>query len=361
MNGDARLARLLRRLVRSREFVMFLILVAMCAVVAVFSHDTATGDNAFLDHYNLRNLLRRISFLTIVGIGETFVIITGGIDLSVGSLIAFTGVVLALLADPDRYGLPLPAAVALVLLLCAGIGLAHGLVVTKLRVPPFVTTLASLCLLRGLAKVFSNTVPIPIMHDSFGRLGNGSIFLGTPDARDAGFSDVVLGLPFPGWLDLGIPIPALFCLAVLVLTTVTMRHTIWGRYLYALGGSAETTRLSGVNVHRMVCAAYVVSALCAGLAGVLFSSYSGQGDPQDAQAYELNAIAAAVIGGCSLMGGAGSMIGTLIGASIFHTILNGLGLIVTRNASLWEGVVVGSVLLLAVTAAQALRRGHDGG
>lgn len=341
-----------RRALRSREFLMLLMLLGLCAVIATLCQQDS--GNTFLSHYNLRNLLRRVALLAIVGIGQTFVIITGGIDLSVGSLIAFTGVLIAVLASPDHTGWPLSGAICAALAVCMGVGLLHGLFVSKLRVPPFVVTLASLCILRGAAMVLTNAVPVTILHDTFPRLGNGSVFLGAPAYKSG--HDLALGLPLPAWLDMGVPIPALICALILALTTVVMTYTVWGRYLYAVGGNAETARLSGVPVERMVCAAYVASSLLAGVTGVLFAAYNGQGNPADATAYELNAIAAAVIGGASLTGGVGSMGGAVIGAGVLHTILNGLGLAIKRDASLWEGVVVGVVLLSAVTAAVLLRR-----
>lgn len=335
-----------RSVLHSRELLMLAVLLGLAIGVALLAQDWENGSNAFLSHYNLRNLLRRISLLAVAGIGETFVIITGGIDLSVGSMVAFTGVLVATLASDEHFGWPIGSAVTVTLLACAGIGWLHGILITTLRIPPFVTTLASLCILRSVAMVVADSLPIPILDESFQALGNGTVYF-----RDT--------LPFPAALDVGIPVPALFCLAVLILTAVYMHRTIWGRYLYALGGNAETARLSGINVDRMICVAYVASALSAGLAGVLFASYGREGNPQDAVAFELSAIAAAVIGGASLAGGTGTMIGTLIGAAILHLIFNGLNLIVKRNASLWEGVVVGAVLLFAVGVATLVRRERD--
>lgn len=304
---------------------MVVVLVALCALI-LLSGERARG--TFLSPDNQRNLWRQVALLGIFAIGETFVIVTAGIDLSVGSVVAFTGVLAALCMSGAEIngvggpGLSAPVAVLAALAAALAVGVVHGLLVGWLGLPPFVATLGTMGVLRSAAKVMTGAIPISIVNPSFIFLGNGK-----------------------PW---GIPTPFLIMGAVAIVSIALTQTTTWGRYIYAVGANEEAVRLSGVSVRLVKLIAYMACSLLAGLAGVVHAAYNFQGDPSGGVAYELNAIAAAVIGGCSLAGGQGSVIGTLIGANIFCVILNGLPLVIRVNASLWEGIVVGTVVIGAV-------------
>jgi len=287
---------------------------------------------SFLRPQNLQNLSRQVALLSIFAIGETFVVIAGGIDLSVGSLIAFSGVLTGMLMVDAN----LPAFPAILIVLAASmvVGVLHALLISRIGLQPFVATLGTMCILRGVSLLLTDSLPIPIVDEGFTWLGNG---------RPA-----------------GIPTPVIVLAGVVFVTQIILRGTIHGKYIYALGSNEEATRLSGVHVDRVKIMAYAICSLLTGLAGVVFAAYARQGNPSSGMAYELNAIAASVIGGCSLTGGEGSILGTVLGATILSVILNGLNLVIRRNASLWEGVIVGTVVIVAVglnTIRQKARKG----
>ena len=313
-------------LFRSREFG---VLVSLAAIVLLIIASGSDAREAFLRPSNIQNLTRQIALLAIFAIGETFVVISGGIDLSVGSMVAVSGVVTALCLDPARLGCCAPLAAVIALCACAAIGLLHAILISRLGIPPFVATLGSLLILRSASLLLTDSVPIAVADEALTNLGNARVQ--------------------------GVPVPVLFLIGVAIPAILLMRTTRYGRYLYALGGNEEAARLSGVNVERMKMLAYILSALFAGLAGIIFAGYLKQADPQHGVAYELYAIAAAVIGGCSLMGGEGSVIGTILGSSLLMIIVNAINLTVKKNATLWEGVIVGSIVIAAV-AFNALRQ-----
>jgi len=316
----------LRSLLHARDLGILASLLLVCLAILLAG---SRAREAFLSALNLQNLSRHLALLGIFALGEAVVIIAGGIDLSVGSLISLTGVVAALLMA--RAGVGVGLAIAVALGMCLLVGLWHSLLIARLGLPPFIATLGSLCVLRGAALLLTEAVPVPIVAESFVFLGNGRIA--------------------------GVPVPLLFLVPVAAGVWVLMRCAAVGRYLYALGGNEEAARLSGINVARIKAFAYCLCALLTGLAGILYAGYDRQGNPSSGVTYELNAIAAAVIGGCSLAGGQGSIVGTLIGAAILSVIINGLNLIIRKNASLWEGVIVGLVVVSAV-ALTNLREGR---
>ena len=307
------------KLLRTKEVGLFLSLLILLALILASGPRAREG---FSGVGNIQNLSRQIALLAIFAIGETFVIITAGIDLAVGSLIAFAGVLAASLLV--KQGVGVGPTVLIVLAVSAVIGWLHGLFVTKARLAPFVVTLASMLILRGFGRVLSPNQTIAIPEDEFGA-----------------FNYLANGQPW------GIPMPVFILVVVAVPSIFFLQYTLWGRYLLALGSNEEATRLSGVNVHRMKTLAYVLCGLLGGLSGVLDAAYNRVGDPRAGVMYELRAIAAAVIGGASLMGGAGSVVGTILGACIFGVIYNGINIVFTRNASIWENVIVGAVVLIA--------------
>lgn len=308
----------LGRLARTREFGVVVVLVALILVIS----STEKGE-AFLGPISLQNLSRQIALLGIFAIGQAVVIIAGGIDLSVGTLIGFTGVLCAWLLA--KAGWSLGASVATVLAFSVSVGVIHALLINRFRLLPFIVTLGSLFIFYSAGQLMTNNVPIPVSpqdspySEAFQFLGNGKIG--------------------------GVPVPVYILLGVLVLVSLLMHFTVVGRHIYALGNNEEATRLSGISVLRTQMVAYGLCSMLAGLAGILYASYQRQGIPGSGLSYELKAIAAAVVSGCSLSGGQGTVIGAVIGAALLNVILSGISFVIQRGASNWEGAVVGTILL----------------
>lgn len=297
----------------------------------------------FLRSANLAIIMRFVATFGLLAIGELLVIITGGIDLSVGSMTALTGVLAATLMLKGVDEIPLLQeiltsagsmsifpAIILVLLFGGLIGLWHGLFVTKLNIPPFIITLGTWLMARGAAAYITRGYPVVFPSDSaFLNLGQGEVVLGS--GRDA------FQIP-----NMFIILVGAAVLAVLILNTTTL-----GRHIYAVGGNIEAARLSGVNVDRVRMFAYFSSGVMGALVGVLLASRLGQGTPTVGTAYELWAIAATVIGGTSLFGGEGSVIGVILGAAIMGVMQNGMVLL--NVSSYLQEIVLGIVLVIAVT------------
>jgi ribose transport system permease protein len=275
----------------------------------------------FLTTDNLLNVMQQSAINAILGIGLTFVIISAGIDLSVGSILALCGLVVA---DLLVAGHSSAVAIAAGLAVGLGIGLINGLITTVGRIPPFITTLGMMLMARSAAKIYSNSKPISGLPDSFRAL-----------AGDIG----------------GVPVMVLVVAAAYVLAHLVLTRTKLGRYTYAIGGNEQAAWLSGVQVGRYKVAIYGISGLMAGVAAVLMTSRLNAASPLSGEMYELYAIAAAVIGGVSLMGGEGRVMGTLVGALIMGTLRNGLNALNVPSAL--EGMVVGGVLVAAVVVDRA--------
>jgi ribose transport system permease protein len=307
------------RILRTREFGVVVVLI----LLVLFISSTEKGD-AFLGPISLQNLSRQIALLGVFAIGQAVVIIAGGIDLSVGTLIGFTGVLCAWLLA--RAGWSLGASVLAVLLFSAAVGVIHALLINRFRLLPFIVTLGSLFIFLSAGQLMTNNVPIPVSpqdspySEAFQFLGNGKIW--------------------------NVPVPVYVMLGVLLVVSITMHFTVIGRHIYALGNNEEATRLSGISVLRTQMIAYGLCSLLAGLAGILYASYQRQGIPGSGLSYELKAIAAAVVSGCSLSGGQGTVIGAVIGAALLNVILSGISFVIQQGASNWEGTVVGTILLI---------------
>jgi len=279
----------------------------------------------FLSTDNLLNVMQQSAINAILGIGLTFVIISGGIDLSVGSILALCGLVTAdlLVAGHSTF-----VAIVAGLLVGLGCGVLNGLITTLGRIPPFITTLGMMLIARSAAKIYSGSKPISGFPESFRALSG----------------DVA-----------GIPVMVLVVAGLYVLAHLVLTRTKLGRYTYAIGGNEQAAWLSGVPVGRYKVAIYALSGLMAGAAAVLMTSRLNAASPLSGEMYELYAIAAAVIGGVSLMGGEGRVLGTLIGALIMGTLRNGLNALNVPSAL--EGMVVGGVLIAAVVLDRARHRG----
>jgi ribose transport system permease protein len=282
----------------------------------------------FLTVSNLLNVLEQTSINAIVAVGMTYVIISGGIDLSVGSLLALAGVVLATLLHQD---VPLAVAAAAALAVGALFGSFSGLAITWGRLPPFIATLGMMSIARGCALLFTDGRPV--------------------SGFDAGFRAVATARL------VGIPAPVFVTAAVYAVAHFVLAETRFGRYVYALGGNEEATRLSGVNVRLCKTAVYAVSGLTSGIAAVLLTARLNSAQPIAGIMYELDAIAAVVIGGTSLVGGEGSLGGTLVGALIMGVLRNGLNLL--NVSSFMQQVVIGLVIVGAVLI-DTFIKSHEG-
>jgi ribose transport system permease protein len=310
------------------------LLLVIAIVTTVLSHDASTGNYTFLSSYNLENLLRRVGMFGVLSVAAAFVIVTGGIDLSIGAVVCVAGCMLPwLLAD---CGLPAIVAMPLVLLVCAGIGLWHGLLVVGLRLQPFVVTLCGLLLYRGLMRKFTGDQTMGL-----GDAGEGLRWLATGK--------------IPITADFGLPAPLCVLAIVAVLTGVLWQRTVWGRHLFALGRNEEAARFSGVRTGRLTALSYVACSLLAGLGGCLFVL-----DVNSAQAssfgnfYELYAIAGAVLGGVALRGGEGLVLGVVLGAALMQLLSNTINLVGDSNQL--EFAVVGAVILFGAGFDELVRR-----
>jgi len=279
----------------------------------------------FLTISNLLNIAEQATIIAIIAVGMTFVIITGGIDLSVGSVLAFAGVVMASVLHS---GLPLP--LALIVGLGAGLlcGVVNGLLITVGRLPPFIATLGMMSVARGAALMFTEGRPISGFSESFRSLATGEV--------------------------LRIPAPVIIMIGVYVIAHFVLRRTKLGRYTYAIGGNEEAALLSGINVKLYKTMVYGLAGLLSGLAAVLLTARLNSAQPIAGMSYELDAIAATVIGGTSLLGGEGTVVGTLIGALIMAVLRNGLNLL--GVSSFIQQIVIGTVIIVAVLIDMALKR-----
>ena len=313
--------------------------IALLIVIAVLVNVAARG--AFLEPGNIIRVLRQITYGCILAVGETFVIITAGIDLSVGSLISLSGVVMAMFANSMHFGgFALIAATLIVgLALGAGAGFINAVPVVKLNLPPFITTLAMMLMAVGLSFKLSHGRPIPLDSGDFQNTGIG-FFLGPL------FSS--LHLP-------GLPIPIIWMVAIVIVASVLLMRTRFGRYVFALGGNEEAARLAGVNVARVKTMVYVISGMCAAVAGFLLMSLFSSGSPQTGTGDEmLEAIAAVVVGGTSLMGGRGTIVGTFFGALLIGMLYNVMNLLSIESYT--QKIVLGAVILLAVVIDELRKR-----
>lgn len=298
---------------------------AVIALLVLIVVASLTSDR-FLTVGNLLNVLRQISIVGVLALGMTFVILTAGIDLSVGAILT---VVVVYTADTVQMQGVVPG--ILVALLCGGLlGLVNGLGVTIGKVQPFIMTLGMLAMAKGLALLFTEGTPIAITDERFLSLGNGKI--------------------------LGIPNPVLVFLALLLITWFVLGHTIFGRSVYAVGANEEAARLSGIPVDRVKIAVYVISGLMAGVAGILYASQLGVGSPVAGDGYELDAIAATVVGGTSLFGGIGGVGGTFIGAALLGVLSNFLNLsgVSPYAQNVFRGALIVAAVLLQRRSARGL-------
>jgi ribose transport system permease protein len=295
-------------------------LFVLCIIISVINHN-------FLSSNNLLNVLRQTSTNLYLALAMTMIIILGGIDLSVGSIMAVVGVVTTSLIA--FLGAPVLVAVAAGLLVGVLIGAVNGYVAATTIIPPFIITLATMNIARGAAYVLTDGKPVRVMSDSFNFIGSGYI----------------------GGI---LPTPVLYLLILLILCYFIMNKTKLGRHMYAVGGNAEAAKFSGINIKKVKFFAYAFSGLMAAIAGIVLASRMFSGQPTAGNAAELDAIAAVVLGGTSMTGGYGRIGGTVIGALIIGVLSNGLNLM--GVSSFWQFIVKGIVILVAVYADVIKRR-----
>lgn len=315
----------------------FAALASLLGLIVIFSFTSS----AFFTVGNGMTVALQVTSIAFLGIGATCVIITGGIDLSVGAILALAGVVAALAV---KAGVPVPLAMLAGLLVGALCGLINGLCVTVLKLPPFIATLGMMLVARGVALQITDAKAIGGLGESFAELGNGSLWRVVNIGPD-GFPDVVF---------VGIPYPVLLMVVLAVAVSILLNRATLGRHLYAVGSNMEAARLSGVNVQRVTLFAYVFSGLLAGLTGCVLMSRLVTAQPSEGLMYELDAIAAAVIGGTSLTGGVGTISGTVIGAFVIGILRNGLNM--AGVSAFTQQILIGLVILLTVWIDQMRHR-----
>ncbi|PHV69660.1 ribose ABC transporter permease [Sporanaerobium hydrogeniformans] len=291
------------------KYIMYFVLVIMCIAIALLN-------DKFLTPSNLMTIVKQISIQSIVAIGMTMIIITGNIDLSVGSIVAFSSVVAAMMLK----SLPMPIALILTVLISGVLGLISGGVTAKLKLHSFLVTLALMQAFRGLAQTLTGGYPIAGLPDAFGKISSGSI--------------------------VGIPYLVIYMIIFYAIFIYIMKYTVFGRSIYAIGGNEESARLSGINVEKVKTTVFVISSMLCGVAGILLASKVRSGDPTCANAWEMDTIAGAIIGGTNMAGGEGNLGGTIVGLLFVGILSNGMVLLNVNPYM--QSVVKGLVIFGAV-------------
>ncbi len=296
----------------AREYGIILVFLALVIVFTILSP-------AFSSLINAMNIIRQISMMGIVTVGFTFVLLGGGLDLSVGSQIAIMNITVSYMIV--NWGVQPILAIILGILLTTGIGFFNGYMITKTGIPPLIATLAMQTALRGATFLISKGYPIYGIPDSLKIIGQGNLF----------------GI---------IPIPGLIMIVVIILGIILLEKTYLGRHFYALGSNTEATRLSGINVHFTRTLTYTLLGFLTGIAGMIMLFRVGSGQPNIADAFEMNVLTAAVLGGVSVNGGKGNIPGAIIGAAIIGVLNNGMSIIGANDY--WQKVITGVVLFCVV-------------
>ena len=304
------------------KYGIFLVFLAICVILSFLSP-------AFLTVRNVLNVLRQVSITGIMGVGMTFVILTGGIDLSVGSLLALAGCLAAGLGV--RHGASPFVMTVVPILVVTCLGVLVGFIISKFKVPPFVATLGMMSAARGLTLIYTDAYPISGLSRAFRNLGSGMVG--------------------------PVPVPIIIYLVVVAIGAIVLSQTKFGRYVYAIGGNEEAVRLSGINTSRYKVAIYGISAFTAALSGVILAARLNSGQPTAGQGYELDVVAAVVIGGTSLQGGRGSVLGTFIGALLIGVLTNGFNLM--NISPFYQQVVKGVIIVAAVIMEQMRSKQKD--
>lgn len=293
-----------------RQFGLLFVILAIVIIMSIVSP-------VFLKPQNIINIIRQVSINGIIAVGMTCVILTGGIDLSVGSVVAITSVICgSFLAMGINWFVACISGVAISILF----GLFNGYMISYVRFQPFIATLASMAIGRGIALAYSNGKPYPIKDPSFIAIGQGYF--------------------------LGIPIPIILLVIVVAVGLITLKMTTFGRYIFAIGGNENAAKLSGVRTRRVKLAVYVISAICASIVGLILSARISSGQPTAGESYEMDAIAATAIGGTSMNGGLGSLVGTIEGFILLGLMTNSTNLL--NINSFYQQIAKGLLIVVAV-------------
>lgn len=308
----------LKRFIRRKNISVIIILLVLSFLLSV------TTDN-FLTQKNIFSVMRAFSYIAIIAIGECFVIISAGVDLSVGSIFGFVGLCTAFMIQ--NLGFDPAAAIAVGILIGTAVGSLNGILITALNIPPFIATLGMLSVARGLAYALTTGYPIRTPGE-FNAIGQGYLWI--------------------------IPLPVVYLIAIVVFFTFILENTVFGRRVFAIGGNEEAALISGVNVKRIKMFVYALSGMLAGLSGIITTARLGVAQSTSGMGYELDVIAAVIIGGASLNGGKGTVIGAMLGAAIMGVLRNGL--ILLNVSPYWQQTVIGIVILTAIAGDQFSKR-----
>jgi ribose transport system permease protein len=312
----------LRDIFARQEFGVVMILLVMVVFLSLYT-------DTFLTSTNIFNILRAFSWIAISAFGQCLVIITTGVDLSVGSVMGLSGLASAMLLVR---GVPVPLAVVGGLAAGFVVGMANGLMITKGKLPPFIATLGTLLMARGLCNGLTGGWPVRDLPQSFRTLGQHDIPIG----------------------NVGVPLPLIFVLILAVITSLFLSRTTWGYRIYAVGGNEEATRLSGISTDKIKIMVYTLCGLLTAVGGVLMTARLGVAAPLAGWGYELDVIAAAVVGGTSFSGGEGTILGVLVGAAIMQVLRTGLVLV--GVSAYWLQAVQGFVIVTAIMLDQLRKR-----
>ena len=310
---------LLKRIGEFNELGIFLVLIAICIIITIVNPIFISGDN-------LTNMARATSYVIIVSTVSTMVFIVGGLDLSVGSVIGLGGLVTGVCLN--YFDLPVWVSICAGLATGAAVGLGNGLLVVKTKLPPFIATLGTMYMARGVMNVITEGQPVYPLPEKFIQFGSGELF----------------GMQYSIYIALGIAVAIHFVL----------KNTVFGRNLYAIGGNLETARLSGISIGRDRIIVYVLSGLVAALSGIIQTARMNSAQVSTGTGWEMRVIASVIIGGTSLFGGSGSVLGTVFG-TVMMTVLTS-GMILMKVSAYWQNVVVGAIIVVAVIIDQMKRR-----
>ncbi|MEI6232268.1 MAG: ABC transporter permease [Planctomycetota bacterium] len=306
-----------------------ILLVVVCALSWII-------EPKFVSTYNLENIIHWTALYAIIGIGAALVIITGGIDLSIGSVVGMTGCLLAMILKDTH--IPAFAAVCLVLLLAAALGFIHGILIAWMRLPSFIVTLCGMLIYRSLTRWITEDQALGFSNDHtiLNAMAKGKILV-------------------PGLSGFALPIPFLIMVGLALAAGFFLNYTVYGRHLLALGSNEDAAKYSGIRTDRMTILAYVLCGLMSGIGGVLFAFYYNSMQPSaQGNSYELYAIAAAVLGGCSLRGGEGSILGVIVGTAVLRVLYNAINVLGIKTQL--EFAIIGFVILAGVLADELVKR-----
>ncbi|MBC5649101.1 ABC transporter permease [Christensenella tenuis] len=307
-----------RNITKFDQLGIVIVLVALVVVIGI-------SNSNFFSQENIINVLRSTSYIFIIGIAMTFVLITGGLDLSVGSVMAVGGILAALAATN---GIPLIPSMLIGFAFGAAVGIVNGLLVVKLNIPSLIVTLGMMYVCDGLSLIITQGTPVYPLPDDFKQMGQGSVGI--------------------------IPNVVVVAAVLAVIGAFVLKKTQYGRSVYAVGGNRETARLSGIDTNKVQISVYVLSGIAAALTGILMAGRLNSAQPSAGNNYELKVIAAAVIGGTSMFGGSGNILGTLIGALLMTVIENGM--LLMKLSAYWQSLIVGVIMVFAVGLDQYRRK-----